>query len=380
MSNITLNFKWIILGLFINIIITFIFGSYLIYQQPILNIFHPIFRYGGILIYPILLSVSDKHMPYEKVFRTIVFYGLIAATFFFLVYLNPSFTEYLRPKEVSERFGSLRLGEISRFVHFAFCYFLACLVIKIEKKYLPSKWFILLGLLLTFFVNVFIGLSRIYIVGLFIVIFILAMLSNKVKFLNKTSARISLILIIGFLLSYPLILNTDFANSFNANLNEVENQSIAIRLEGINYFFQELLKTHGIGIGWVTTTDNNINNNVAIAFKRLNYSPIDYGILGIFISYGFIGLGIYILFLIKAFTMVYRIGMEGMPQQRLIAITIGIVFISQLSTPTFGDAFYWPEAAFYNGVLIFILDKTFQLLPIPISANSNPSIKLETAK
>ncbi len=358
------SFVYIIVFIYLSVIISYIFGGVIHYGQDIFRIGRALFWFSGLLIYFFLIyrARSDDHV--YQIFNLLIIYGLSAAVFAILVVTFPALQGYVQPVVIDNRFGLTRYGRIAEdSIALSFYYFLTCISLRKHhyKSSVLANSFYYIGLLITFLTIYFVHMSRqkIFAVTMTVILFLTYSLHNR-EFKKKVSYAFICIAIVGLsiVLAFP---NNFIANFYDAIVNsldtsyaEGENVSLALRISGIEFYFNEFLKTKLIGVGWISSASDASDNEIVQATNDYWLNFTDLGIFGALFQYGIIGIVVLILFFVLSFKKTRSLLESGLEKNMTISVTVGLFLLMKIMSLNY--LFYWPSFTFFYGIIMFILD------------------------
>lgn len=376
------TYSSVVLGFFITISISYLFGSVLTYHQDPWRLWRVMFWFSGLLMYFYLMRTGGYADQALRVFRFFVTYGLAVACFSALVaYIRP-LAMLLDKDGVDSRFGMIRVIIFDDGVALAYFYFLSrFMVAKQAKTGLPGSVFNWIGIVFTLFCLIVLGLSRQRIVSVMVITMAAAMLPLFLPGFSKQAGFWVLILvfsliIVGFGLSnFMDTIMSSLDTSRHAIQNEA-NLSVLAREKGIKYYFDQFIRTHFVGIGWISAVTSNENNAIVKA-NLAGMKLVDLGFFEVIFRYGFLGLLVYLRFLWVALRQVKFLNRHGDTATRVLSLTLGMFLISKIIT--LNTIFFFPGSCLFYAVIMYILDTMFQTLhsdlnsPVAIDDGVSPA-------
>lgn len=356
----TAYFRWIIFCLFLNIILSYEFGSVIYYNQTTLHLFSAIFWHGGITFY-FFLMLFTKNLKPITVFNTILLYGFAACVFINIVYFSGMAENILSKDSFGERFGDLRIQFIAdQALELLSCYLISFFLLRKEYQYnffsKPILYFLTVIILIQ---TIVVNKTRSYIIGLILTIIVVSYFAWKLKISGRIIKFLPIILTI-VLLALPFYFSTlkesSFVQSFNSEVTSEGSKNISIRIKGIQFYFGELVKTNFMGFGWVSNKEDSPDNPIKHAITKDNLFYVDLGFLGLFFMYGLLGLVVCFYFYKMSFGIIKSFIENGDPQERIMAGSIGVFLILQLTTLTGNQVFYYQDTDFFYALVMFILN------------------------
>ncbi len=358
------NYRSIVLGFFLAISISYLFGSVITYHQDPLRIWRVFFWFSGLLMYFYLMRTGGYADQALKIFRLLMIYGLAVTTFSILVaYLRP-LAALLDENAVTTRFGMVRVilfDDGSALIYF---YFLSrILVAKQEGSGLSKSLLNWTGIVFALFCLISLGLSRQRIASVMIVTMTAAMFSLYLPGFRKQAGFWIIIMV--FVLIIAGLGLSDFINVFSSSLdtsrgairNEA-NMSVYVRERGMKYYFDQFVQTNFMGIGWVSSVTT--QNNAIMKANTAGMKLVDLGIFEVLFRYGLLGLLVYLRFLWVALKQVKFMNRHGNAATRVAALTFGMFLTAKLVS--LNTIFFFPGHCIFYAVIMYILDTLFQAL------------------
>lgn len=375
------SYRSVVLGFFIAISISYLFGSVITYHQDPWRLWRVMFWFSGLLMYFYLMRTGGYTEQALRIFRFFVMYGLAVACFSALVaYIRP-LAELLDKDGVTTRFGMVRVIVFDDGVALAYFYFLSRFMVARQAKTGLSRsvlnW---IGIVFTLFCLIVLGLSRQRIASVMVITMSAAMLSLFLSGFSKQAGFWVLILVV-FLIIVGLGLS-DFMDTIMSSLdtsrraikNEA-NLSVFARENGMKYYFGQFIRTNFMGIGWISAVTSNENNAIVKA-NLSGMKLVDLGFFEILFRYGFLGLLVYLRFLWVALRQVKFLNRHGDTATRVLALTLGMFLIAKIVT--LNTIFFFPGHCLFYAVIMYVLDTLFQSLrqevSFPVTTDNGASI------
>ena len=321
----------------------------ILYHQPLVGILRTTFRYGGLLVYPLLFITVDKHR-FQYVIKTMIIIGFIGAILAILLIIWPSFAESLIVKErISERFGWTRLPILFACAVY-FMFFLSYVqIIKYNKYNWAWIWF------LSFFVIYYINMTRQIMLSFLGAMLLFAMFHLKIRRLFKVFAFFLVITTV------VLLISSEVFSVFSESINSIIDASakdygnVSVRKEAIEFYWDQFQQTDYVGFGRISTThggQNPIEGEFdAEAGGRLFISDI--GLIGSFFQYGFGLLLIVIVAYIYAFADIRRVINRVNQSDYAIITAIELLLVAEIIR--LGPFFTFEDSAFFFSLYFFII-------------------------
>jgi hypothetical protein len=212
------------------------------------------------------------------------------------------------------------------------------------------------GLILMIFSLFLIDQTRGFILGFFIFMFLLFILSKNSWFFLKRKKLMTICFCLFIVLAGAALGGGALVKSLDPNGNSIENRNVDVRLTGIQFYWSELVKTYFIGTGWISTKSGHGDNEITRAIYDKKLFADDLGVLGSFFMYGIPALFIYFYFFKKSFSILKESFLSAPLRRQPMIFTLGLFLLLQLTTPTLGGGFYWPEFALFFGVIMYLVD------------------------
>lgn len=320
------------------------------YQQPLLGILRTIFRFGGLLVFPILYLTMDERM-FRRLIKALVILGCFGAFFSIVLKCIPSLAESIvQEGRIKERFGRIRLPILfDSMVYFIFFYSLVKMV-KFKNIAWGAMWAVL------FYVICFIGMTRQIILSFTgTMLFFFAF-----RFRIRESLVIFTILL--FLLGVTLVVSPDAVDLFDNTIDSVINSSseghrnIAVRKDAVAFYWEQLQKTHYLGFGRISTVHGGTNPILAEISRGAGGGGLvttDIGLIGSFCQYGFGLLLIVIAAYYYAFSDIRRVISRCSQRDYAVLAAIELLLIAEILR--LGPFFSFEFCAFYGSLWLFIV-------------------------
>ncbi len=359
------NYRSVVIGFFVAISISYLFGSVITYHQDPLRIWRVFFWFSGLLMYFYLMRIGGYADQALRIFKFLAIYGLAVASFSALVaYIRP-LAELLDESAVTTRFGMVRVILFDDGVALIYFYFLSRLLVAKQAGIGLSKnllnW---VGIAFALFCLISLGLSRQRIASVMAVTITASIFSLYLPGFRKQTGFWLIIMVLVLVIVGSGL--SDFMNVFSSSLdtsrgairNEA-NMSVYVREKGMKYYFDQFVQTKFMGIGWVssvTSTQNNAILKANIAGMKL----VDLGVFEVLFRYGLLGLLVYLRFMWVALKQVKFINRHGDPTTRVVALTLGMFLIAKIMS--LNTIFFFPGHCIFYAVIMYILDTLFQSL------------------
>jgi hypothetical protein len=357
------NYRSVVLGFVIAASISYLFGSVIVYDQDPWRLWRVMFWFSGLLMYFHLMRMGGHAEQAARVFRFLVFYGLVVAIFSVLVTFIRPLAAFLDEYAVSTRFGMVRVIIFDDGIALLYFFFLSRLLVVGQKRSGMSpnllNW---LGVGLALFCLIFIELSRQRIVAVTIVTLFAGIFSLALPGFRKQAALWLVIVVIvcgimGVGLSgFMGTLSSSLDTSRTAIKNEA-NLSVYVREQGIRYYYNQFVKTSYLGIGWISAVTTKQSNPIVQA-NLAGMKLVDLGIFEVIFRYGFPGLFVYLLFFWTSLRQAKFLNRHGDAATRVIGLTLGLFLLSKLVV--LNTIFFFPAHCLFYAVIMYVLDALFQ--------------------
>jgi hypothetical protein len=364
------TFTPVVLGVFASAALSYLCSSVPLYGQPADRLGRVLFWFGGLMVYPALRRVVgpvDGVAP--KLMNLIAAYGTISAVFCITASLSSSLQGFMLPEIISERFGMTRVGRIAAEpMMLAFFLYLANITVKRREK--PGVTtvkppIVAAGLAIVVICIVFVAMQRRVILAALLTLLVMSIITLRSILFRKgfcltlLSAFAGVTLFLGACYS-GLTEPPDFAKEFADSLDtkaassSQDAASVKVRKDGLDFYWSQLLRTGGIGIGWVSQSDDIVVNNEILLASSTGLFVVDLGMLGSIFQYGVIGLIVMVIFFTVAFSRLLLVIRLGNDADRIVGVSLFAYFFCQLIS--LNNIFFLPGFSFFYGLLFFIID------------------------
>lgn len=335
---------------------TFVTGVFQ-YQQGMIEVIRLPWMYYALFVFVLLFFMISPRDRIHPLIMTVVWTVVSICTLFVIASWLPGVAEqlFIDGVNIGNRFGSSRLtasASVNNLAVFAVIY----LVVQLVTPTAPIKQKIInsIGLLIVLWYLNFVLISRARLIGLLICLAILFLryihwrkllipgvaLLGIFVYMQVVTEHKPLDILIG---SYQSILTKD---------RESERDTVSIRLDGIQYYYFEFVKSQLVGIGLVSRVRTG-NSDVGYAMTELAYNPADLGIIAVLFFFGFPGLIVTIVISARIFKDTRMVLHKGTLENRNIALAIRLYLIYYIVS--FYHIFLYEEYALEWGMLFFAL-------------------------
>lgn len=321
----------------------------LLYDQPLSGILRTTFRYGGLLVYPILFMAIDERL-FCRLVKTLILLGCIGAVVTMVLRYRPDLAETLLvDKWKAERFDRIRLPILFEFPVYILFFISFIKTVKYKSAAWGAVWAI------TVYAVFYINMTRQIMLS-----FLGAMLFFIVFHLRfrQRMQTLALILIFpaGLSIFYPRIFDvfTDTVDSI-IDPSTAAYDNFAIRKEAAAFYWAQFQQTDYIGFGRISLVHGE-RNPIRDELDREaggRYFIADIGLFGSFFQYGFGLLLIIITAYGLAFLDIRRVIDRFNPREYALLVAIELLLIAEILR--FGPFFSFESSAFYGSVYLFII-------------------------
>jgi hypothetical protein len=352
--------KYILL-LYIIILSTTVFGSFMMLKQPLSSLFftaRPFFLY---LVFPYLL-LSDFNSEHIIKFFLFTIYSALFISILVIIDANLLGGGIIFQLAMSNGVSGIRGDKVRIFTYpyiTLWGYFSLLSIIKLSKR-LITKIFFTICLLIIAYQLIFCNMTRQLIV--------IIVLTTSLYFIkNKLFSNILASILIGIILCCAIFIfsyNTDLFN--NSILSEIVKNTqieasqptkgnIAVRLNAIRYYFPYYAKTGFLGMGMMSYTyeDSPVREGM-----RKAYSFWDLGLISILFRFGIFSI-IFIFFVLKRIfsDLKYIKKKTNKFKTILISDSLNYLFISQIILLPSSYIFFSEGTCLYYGILFYFIFK-----------------------
>jgi MFS family permease len=187
------QYRYIVIGIFLVVLISYLFGSVLVYHQDLRRIWRVMFWFSGILTYFFLMRTNGYAQNALGIYRLLVIYGLVATGFSLLVAFAPTVSHVIRESALLQRFGMIRYNTLQDVTCIALFYFLSLFLVATQRQGPRGRLSSLIGIAITLFCLFFVGLSRQRIFSITAVILVVSTLSLFLSGFNRQAGFFTLI-------------------------------------------------------------------------------------------------------------------------------------------------------------------------------------------
>lgn len=344
------KFMYIWLLLYFSIIIAHFFGAVRVYGQPVNYIFTSIVWFSGVLIYFYLNRFFPSKAYAKSFFNVLIIYGLIASLLAVgVALLNLDIFTVNRIQE-TKRFGFTRVfGFGENAVVFTFIYYLISSIYTKRGKNIRNILFLLISGIALFLIFI----SRQIIFSIFCV-FIVLLIKERIMKNNRAVILVALISITFAALAFSTPFFTDFITSLNyMEQFTFDANTFAIRILGIEYYYELFIKTLGTGFGWISISSflGDSGNPFSYGTQNLYLKLVDLGIFQTLFQFGILGI-IVIMLYVKKIILNAKTGSSNYEIEKR---TLFYFIISRVFSLNY--FFYWPLFTFFFGVLAYISER-----------------------
>jgi hypothetical protein len=363
-------YRGVVFGLFVSVAVAYILGSVMVFDEDIFRIWRAMFWFSGIFIYFFLMRTVGNEKHAAKVFKFLVVYGFVASIFTILVVYVPLFSELVRSGAINQRFGLTRFLIAEDGVPLACFFFLASIFVSSRADGSPLRIpFYWIGFGLTLFCIVFVGLSRQKFLPVLAIILVASVFSLILRGLSKKAG----VLLVGLFLLAPSVIALQSSESFvkvflSRTMRSFDTSLVALQSEAslsylarqkaISFYHDQFVRTHYVGIGWISSVGKKANNEFVRAETLMGMKLIDLGLIGSFFRFGFIAIVVYLIFLIMVFRHIVFLFRLGDTSTRVLALCLGMFMASKILS--LNSLFFHPPFCLFYGIVMYLLDAKVQ--------------------
>lgn len=355
---ITKYFKYIILILVVINVSTFV-GGYFVFKQPISSLIFQTrdFYFYFLFLYLISVSFNFKQI---KIFMKFLLWSTICVSLLLIIDAYIFGGGKIFELAMSNGISGMRAGQVRIAVYWfiaSWVYFYLLSTINYSKN-IKSKFFAFLALAFIVIQLLFVGMGRQLLLGLFLTTFIFCF--NKLK--RFRTILVCLIVFLSLVLFFFALNKTDlFKQSIVYRLvdqtlfesEQTTSGSIAVRLNGIKYFYPDFLKSKFLGMGILSSTEE--NSPVAIGLRYYGYNFNDFGLFAIVFRFGFFSLILLFLLLRSCFRDLRLASINENVDVKILADSIMYLLISKIILfPTITIFFKESDCLYYVLILYFV--------------------------
>lgn len=358
----------IVVFTFVSVAFSFLASSVPCYGQSPAALGSTLFWFGGVTAYVALMNLKPIALTTaDKIYRGLVWYGVAAC----ILLISASFAPPIRalfPDVVSERGGLVRMAGVAELMlELCFAHFLGDVVFPAatdaERPFRRIGG--VLGLLASTYVIFFVSVTR---QNMFAVLMLVAVTIVGCACNRRKQIAVTLLLLVSLAVLVPSLTTGEGKQSFLARIifsldptgTSTDNRNVSIRMNGIRFYWNELVNSDFVGIGWISTADDAPANSITDAIHKQKFLLSDLGAFQVLVQFGLLGIVIWIAFLCKTGRRVWDLLRRGSEEDRRVGFTIGGFFLVEAAR--FSHLFYWPEFAIHYGILMYILDVRHQHL------------------
>lgn len=345
------NYSKIWIKYFLSIIISFLYGTFYVFKQPITGLINILFFSSGVLLYFFLIRFHSNLRSTVYIFKTLIYFGVFSSLF--IIFCSLFQPEIFINDDIysMKRFGYTRVagfGENAIVFTLIYSFF----KIYFKSNSLEIKYYLYLSIMLI--TVLFVMISRQIIISL-LLLYMLFLVTNILKY-KKNLVIIYSIMIISFI-SLPFLEN--YLNLFIASIDfnsskSLDSGSFEIRLLAIAYYFDMFLQTSGIGFGPFQIYDDINRNILSYSTNFLNFRLADLGVFTIIFTYGFYGIYVLLTYLKKSF---FLLKFKTFDIFQIEKMTIKYFLIFKILTLNY--FFYWSSFACFFAILAYFSESFY---------------------
>lgn len=345
-KNYKFSLIWVLF--FLSLTISYFYGSFYKFGQPILSLFKAYFWFIGVLVYFVLRKKYPNVEGAKNILKVLILYGVIASIFSIYcsiakpdIFLNSDYYNF-------KRFGLTRVGGFAE-NSIVLAFILSFLALFEKVSFFKIKYvFVFLITGITIF---FVLMSRQIIISLLIIIVIIM----AEKIVKRKDVIIYLIPFILFLVAFSPMIKT-YYNSFVESIHYTSDTSLDAgsfenRKLAIGYYYKLFEKTNFIGFGWMPTTSDIKSNEISYATNHLSYRLIDLGAFSTLFMFGIFGIIVTVLFVTKGLTLLKN-------NNNFLAVALKYFLLFKIFSLNY--FFYWPLFSVFFGIIAYIIEKMYQ--------------------
>jgi len=326
------------------------------YGQGMVEVIRLPLMYYAYFVFVLLSFITSPRDRVRPLLMALAWTVTGICALYVIAWLYPAANQWFVDQvDIGDRFGSRRLtasAAVNNVAIFCVIYF-AVQLFSASLRWRQRVYYSL-GLVTLLWYLSFVLVSRARLIGLLACLALLCLrYVNWRKLLAPGIVLLCLLCAMQVATEYkPLDLLAGTYRSIVTLDRESERNTIAIRLEGLHYYWTEFLDSKMIGIGLVSRVRAG-SSDVGYAMTQLGYNPSDLGILAVLLFFGIPGLLVTIVVAARIFRDSRLVLRRGTPEQRHIALAIRLYLIFYIVT--FYHIFLYEEYALEWGLLFFAL-------------------------
>jgi len=350
-------FKYILLILILVHLSTYI-GGHLISGQPLNTLLFKAREFYLYLVF-LYLFMADFDLRQIKKFLTLALFTTFCVSILVVIDAKLLGSGSIFQLAMTDGISGLRLHSVRISVnHFmaAWVYFYLLSSIRFKQSGFKKIFYIIFAVIILYQL-IFIGMGRQVMIQI---------LLTTILFISTTKSNIKLTLICAifamciltatFFLNYTDVLQNNFVyrlivkTLYEASITH--GSSIAIRMDGIKYFFPYFMRSPFLGIGLLSSTYKNSPVTVGL---QMGYNFADFGIFSTLFRFGLLSILLTILMVKSIFSDLkssYPISSEG---TRIIISSIIYLFIYLIILVPSATVFFYGSSCLYFGILLYFV-------------------------
>ena len=347
-----------ILIFWVIIVISIIFGSHLVFGQPLTYGFIPARKFFLIAGYFFLVGVEADRNDLQDFFKYFAWWGGVLAILGIIDSISGGgviFLEYHQIGSVRGEHTRLAVGTFN--VSFSIIYATCRLFCSQRGLKSASSYFVLL--LICLFNIFFVSMTRAAIIGIVLTILLILFRSSL---RNRVIVVISLGIIVPLTwLSMPMLTNMDsikhiegLVGSIGTDINS-DGNNVSIRKEAAAALYAVYRgRSPVVGVGLFSNDIFPYNPLVTLS-ERYRYYLVDVNGLATLVRFGIPGIILLCFFIYKSFRDSNRLMSLPQPECKFIAYIIFSLLFYILFTPTLGNIIV-ERMLIYTGIICYTLD------------------------
>jgi len=367
-------FRAILLLLAAVMLPTFITGVFR-YGQSVTEVIRQPLMYYALFVFVLLAFITSPRDRVYPLLMALVWTVTGICALYIIASLIPQATSewFVAKVAIGDRFGNARLtasAAINNLAIFSIIY-LVLQLFTVQARWWQRVWFSI-GIVILLYYQAFVLISRTRLLGLLacLVIFLFPHINWRKLFVPG-------IVFIGLLCTLqmttqikPLDIFVSTYQSIITMDRDAERDTISIRLDGVQYYYEEFLNSRMIGIGLVSPVRSE-QSDIAYAMTKLAYNPADLGILAVLFFFGIPGILATIVVAARIFRDSRYVIRHGTLENRAIALAIRLYLTFYIIS--FYHVFLYDEYALEWGVLFFALTHVYALSkPVNVPPRQQP--------